>query len=57
MYYLPLTLKTYVPASWKNVKVTQGNHTRQLSIKKDNKGRYVLYQAESNGVSIVLDKA
>ena len=56
-YYLPLTLKTYVPAGWKNAKATQGKNTHQLQVKSDNKGSYVLYQAEANGVSIVLVKA
>lgn len=56
-YYLPLTLKTYVPAGWKNVKATQGKNTHQLQVKTDDKGSYVLYQAKANGVSITLAKA
>jgi len=56
-YYLPLTLKTYVPAGWKDVKATQGKNMHQLQVKSDDKGSYVLYQAEANGVSIVLVKA
>jgi len=56
MYYLPLTLKTYVPSGWKNVKATQGKQTHQLQVKNDDKGSYVLYQAEPNGVNIVLAK-
>jgi peptidoglycan/xylan/chitin deacetylase (PgdA/CDA1 family) len=56
-YYLPLTLKTYVPAGWKNVKATQGKNTHQLQVKSDDKGNYVLYQAEPNGTNIILVKA
>ena len=56
-YYLPLTLKTYIPSAWKNVKATQGKQAHQLQIKSDDKGNYVLYQAEPNGVNIVLAKA
>jgi hypothetical protein len=56
-YYLPLTLKTYVPAGWKNVKATQGKHARQLKVKNDDKGSYVLYQGQPNGVNIVIVKA
>jgi len=56
-YYLPLTLKTYVPAGWKNVKATQGKNTHQLQVKTDDKGSYVLYQAEANGINIILVKA
>ena len=56
-YYLPLTLKTYVPSGWKNAKATQGKHTHQLQVKSDDKGSYVLYQAEPNGVNIMITKA
>jgi len=53
-YYLPLTLKTYVPLDWKNVKATQGKNVHQLLVKKDDKGSYVLYQAEPSAVPIML---
>jgi peptidoglycan/xylan/chitin deacetylase (PgdA/CDA1 family) len=56
MYYLPLTLKTYVPSSWKKVKETQGKRNHQLVVKKDNKGNYVLYQAEPNIEAVTLSK-
>ena len=54
MYYLPLTLKTYVPAGWKKVKLVQGKSTHQLSVKKDEKGNYVLYQATPNTGTIMI---
>lgn len=53
-YYLPLTLKTYVPASWKKAKVMQGKHMRNANVENDDKGCYVLYQAEPNGPDILL---
>jgi hypothetical protein len=53
-YYLPLTLKTYVPSGWKNAKATQGKHTHQLQVKSDGRGSYVTYQAEPNGGSITI---
>jgi peptidoglycan/xylan/chitin deacetylase (PgdA/CDA1 family) len=56
MYYLPLTLKTYVPAGWKNVKAVQGKNSNQLSVKTGEKGSYVLYQAEPNNTPITLTK-
>ncbi|MDB5025432.1 MAG: polysaccharide deacetylase family protein [Mucilaginibacter sp.] len=56
MYDLPLTLKTYVPSGWKKVKEIQGKHIRQLPVKKDEKGNYVLYQAESGAGAITLTK-
>jgi peptidoglycan/xylan/chitin deacetylase (PgdA/CDA1 family) len=49
MYDLPLTLKTYVPAAWKHVKIQQGKNTKQVTVVKDEKGSYVLYQAVPNG--------
>lgn len=56
MYYLPLTLKTYLPAGWKAVKVQQGKHIHSVTAKTDDKGSYVLYQAEPNGPVISLSK-
>jgi peptidoglycan/xylan/chitin deacetylase (PgdA/CDA1 family) len=57
MYYLPLTLKTYVPASWKKAKIQQGKHTHSATVEKDDKGSYVLYRAEPNGAAIALSKS
>jgi peptidoglycan/xylan/chitin deacetylase (PgdA/CDA1 family) len=54
MYYLPLTLKTYVPTGWKKVKEIQGKHIHQVLVKKDEKGGYVLYQADPNAAVITL---
>jgi peptidoglycan/xylan/chitin deacetylase (PgdA/CDA1 family) len=54
MYYLPLTLKTYVPVGWNKVKETQGKYTHQVTVKKDEKGSYVLYQADPNAAVITL---
>lgn len=57
MYYLPLTLKTYVPAAWKKAKITQGKSVKQATIAKDEKGSFVLYEAQPNSVNVVLTKA
>lgn len=54
MYHLPLTLKTYVPVSWKKVNAVQGNKKRAVSIKTDQNGTYVLYQATPNSLPVVL---
>jgi peptidoglycan/xylan/chitin deacetylase (PgdA/CDA1 family) len=54
MYYLPLTLKTYVPAGWRTVNVRQGKLGHKIKTMKDGKGSYVLYQAEPNAVTITL---
>ncbi|BAU54220.1 polysaccharide deacetylase family protein [Mucilaginibacter gotjawali] len=54
MYYLPLTLKTYVPAGWKKVNVRQGKRVQSVSTMKDEKGRYLLYQAALDSAPITL---
>ena len=53
MYDLPLTLKTYIPALWKAVKVQQGTRSHNANVMKDGKGNYVMFQAEPNGANIV----
>ena len=53
-YDLPLTLKTYVPASWNKVTVTQGTNTKSVDVLHDEKGGYVLYQAEPNTTNTLL---
>jgi peptidoglycan/xylan/chitin deacetylase (PgdA/CDA1 family) len=47
-YNVPLTLKTYLPAKWNNIVLINGLSTEKLHIKKDNKGRYVLYKLPPN---------
>ena len=48
MYDLPLTLKTYVPAGWRNITITQGQSTQHVEAKNDEKGSYILYQLTPN---------
>jgi hypothetical protein len=47
-YYVPLTLKTYVPKEWKNVVLKNGESREKLTMKKDNNGSYVLYKLPPN---------
>jgi peptidoglycan/xylan/chitin deacetylase (PgdA/CDA1 family) len=54
MYDLPLTLKTYVPVSWKKVTVTQGPARQQVDVQHDGKGAYVLYQVKPNTLNALL---
>jgi hypothetical protein len=56
MYYVPLTLKTYVPQTWKTIKVTQGKNTqivKPIAISGKNQ-KYVLYQAYPNTSAVTL---
>ena len=54
MYDIPLTLKTYVPAGWKQADIKQGTHMHKTEVKKDDKGNYVRYRAYPNeGILIV----
>ena len=48
MYDIQLTLRTYVPADWKEVQVKQGDKTQTVSSSTNNKGTFVLYQLQPN---------
>ncbi len=48
MYDIPLTLRTYVPADWKQVQVKQGDKTQTVSCGTNDKGTFVLYQLQPN---------
>jgi peptidoglycan/xylan/chitin deacetylase (PgdA/CDA1 family) len=54
VYDLPLTLKTYVPAAWQHVTVTQGSDTQHPATQYDAKGAFVLYQLKPNNVKALL---
>jgi hypothetical protein len=56
MYYLPLTLKTYVSPSWTSATVIQGKKSKKVSTAKDEQGTYVLYQAQPNEAVVTLKK-
>lgn len=56
MYDIPLTLKTYVPAGWKQIQVKQGKQNNHVKVQKDEKGSFVLYRAVPNSDQIVLSK-
>jgi hypothetical protein len=43
VYNLPLTLKTYIPSGWKNLRIVQDKRELKMQIKKDEDGTYVLY--------------
>lgn len=55
-YTVPLTLKTYVTASWKEALVKQGDESVTVSVHSDQKGNYVLYQALPNSNPIELSE-
>ena len=54
IYDLPLTVKTYVPANWRRVTVTQGAKTQKVDVQHDEKGDYVLYQIKPNTITALL---
>ncbi|PQJ33328.1 hypothetical protein BSZ35_00795 [Salinibacter sp. 10B] len=47
-YDLPLTLRTYVPGAWSNIRVSQGDTQHEATLQTDEKGTYVQYQAQPN---------
>jgi peptidoglycan/xylan/chitin deacetylase (PgdA/CDA1 family) len=53
-YDLPLTLKTYVPASWRGVSVRQGNRKQTVETIGDQMRRYTYYTAAPNAETITL---
>lgn len=57
-YDLPLTLKTYVPASWQEVQMEQGAQgaKKQLRAQSDSLGTYVLYRAMPGAGRVLLSK-
>jgi peptidoglycan/xylan/chitin deacetylase (PgdA/CDA1 family) len=56
LYQLPLTLKTYVPASWKNVLVSQGVEQQTVQAESDARGSYILYHATPNAAPVKLSE-
>jgi len=48
MYDIPLTMRTYVPAGWKQVQVKQGDKKQTVSAMTNAKGTFVLYQMQPN---------
>jgi len=48
MYNIPLTLRTYVPADWKQVQVKQGDKIQTVFPGMSDKGTFVLYQLQPN---------
>jgi peptidoglycan/xylan/chitin deacetylase (PgdA/CDA1 family) len=47
-YDVPLTLKTYIPDSWKTAFVIQKSVKQKVDIRRDSAGAYVLYQVKPN---------
>ena len=54
MYNIPLTLKSYVRADWKEAVVKQGDEVKSHPTRQDGTGTYVLYQAVPNGGNIEI---
>jgi hypothetical protein len=53
-YDLPLTLRTYVLASWTAVDLKQGELQKNLTVQKGTEGNYVIYEAIPNGGIVEL---
>lgn len=54
IYQVPLTLKTYIPESWAEVQVTQGEVSVEGRKSQDEQGAYVLYEAKPHGGTIEI---
>lgn len=55
LYNYPLTLKTYIPAEWKQVSVRQGEQDGKYTMHKDGEGTYIQYLAIPNGGKIMIN--
>jgi len=56
LYDLALTLKTYIPASWGEIKVRQGENKKMITPESDEKGDYVIYTAYPGSESVILSE-
>ncbi|SDC67862.1 Polysaccharide deacetylase [Algoriphagus faecimaris] len=54
MYQVPLTLKTYIPESWAEVQVTQGEVSVEGRKSQDEQGAFVLYEVKPYGGTIEI---
>jgi peptidoglycan/xylan/chitin deacetylase (PgdA/CDA1 family) len=54
LYNYPLTLKTYLPSDWKEVKVRQGSAEVQPPVRADDKGTFILYEVIPNGDDAII---
>ena len=52
MYNLPLTLRTSVPSSWKNVTIKQGDNIQKVAVKNGK----ILYNLTPNAGEAVIEK-
>ena len=55
-YDVPLTLKTYVDKSWKNIKVKQGDAEVSVQTGSDAEGSFVIYDARPNSDPIEISE-
>ena len=56
VYNISLTLKTYVPATWKKIQLLEGDKLTEATPQKDERGTYVLYSADPDTTSVLLRK-
>jgi hypothetical protein len=54
LYNYPLTLRTYVPDDWTEVRVSQGGKDLKAVKKSDDRGTFVMYDALPNGDNISI---
>lgn len=54
LYNYPLTLKTYLPRDWKEVKVSQGNNDIEATVATDDRGTFVMYDAIPNADNVTI---
>ncbi|WP_051315264.1 polysaccharide deacetylase family protein [Algoriphagus terrigena] len=56
VYSVPLTLKTYIPADWTSVQLTQTGKSRSLEIQQDELGAFVSYEIKPGSEAVSLNR-
>ncbi|MDF2158413.1 polysaccharide deacetylase family protein [Algoriphagus sp. CAU 1675] len=54
VYFIPLTLKTYLPNEWGKAQLSTDDGTRDLEVQSDEKGKYVVYNLNPSGRGSLL---
>lgn len=55
-YNIPVTLRTYVPKSWKEVKISQDQLKSEVIAQEDSLGYFIVYQVLPNKGSVILNR-
>ncbi|MGE5420726.1 MAG: polysaccharide deacetylase family protein [Chloroflexota bacterium] len=55
-YNIPVTLKTYVPKSWKEAIINQEKLSSEVTAREDSLGKFIIYQVLPNNGSAIISR-